>query len=80
MERLQARGIALASPLLDPRHAPRAAWHLPFRVTHKENTMERTDSHRGLRTAIAAALGLCLSLPLAAQDMSQGTRPGNRAD
>ena len=42
--------------------------------------MERTHSHRALRTAIAAALGLCLSLPLAAQDMTQGTRLGNRAD
>lgn len=42
--------------------------------------MERTHSHRALRLAIAAALGLCLSLPLAAQDMTQGTRLGNRAD
>lgn len=42
--------------------------------------MERTHSHRALRLAIAAGLGLCLSLPLAAQDMTQGTRLGNRAD
>ena len=42
--------------------------------------MERTHSHRALRLAIAVGLGLCLSLPLAAQDMTQGTRLGNRAD
>lgn len=41
--------------------------------------MERTHSTRALRLAIAAGLGLCLSLPLAAQDMTQGTRLGNRA-
>ena len=42
--------------------------------------MERTHSLRALRLAIAAGLGLCLSLPLAAQDMGQGARPGNRPD
>lgn len=42
--------------------------------------MERIHSHPALRIAIAAGLGLCLSLPLAAQDMTQGTRLGNRAD
>jgi putative membrane protein len=47
--------------------------------------MERTHATRAhaprtLRIAIAAGLGLCLSLPLAAQDMTQGTRLGTRAE
>jgi hypothetical protein len=42
--------------------------------------MERTTRAHALRIAVAAGLGLCLSLPLAAQDMTQGTRLGNRTD
>jgi putative membrane protein len=43
--------------------------------------MERNHSTtRSLPLAVAAALGLCLALPLAAQDMTEGTRLGNRAD
>jgi predicted outer membrane protein len=42
--------------------------------------MERTHRAHALRIAVAAGLGLCLSLPLAAQDMTEGTRLGNRAD
>ena len=42
--------------------------------------MERTIRSHALRVAVAAGLGLCLSLPLAAQDMTETSRLGTRAD